>query len=262
MNKLKLIITFILLVSLFLGVVACTPDEESKAESSADVSEAVSETVSEEEIIEVSGEFDSPSEYEDYIRKFFMLDPPYPDESDEEELTILLDGFRECYPFHTENRDFLELDARRDDGRDLRVVVIGLSKKDEFDAAFAKRYPDFKPSHNPYQNDTYEVWMGWMIRKTRVCKEFAKIRLSEFEKVNPLPKENCYTDIDKVFHYVGGTNDEDYLYTLRILVYATQDEVDELCELPMVLRVGYVERDFMFYFDREFGYYLQRMVIN
>ena len=46
MKKLKLIITFILLVSLFLGVVACTPDEESKAESSADVSEAVSETVS------------------------------------------------------------------------------------------------------------------------------------------------------------------------------------------------------------------------
>ncbi len=46
MNKLKLIITFILLVSLFLGVVACTPDEESKAESSADMSEAVSETAS------------------------------------------------------------------------------------------------------------------------------------------------------------------------------------------------------------------------
>ena len=43
MNKLKLIISFILLVSLFLGVVACTPDEESKAESSADVSESVSE---------------------------------------------------------------------------------------------------------------------------------------------------------------------------------------------------------------------------
>ena len=49
MNKLKLIISFILLVSLFLGVVACTPDEESKAESSADVSEDVSETVSEDE---------------------------------------------------------------------------------------------------------------------------------------------------------------------------------------------------------------------
>ena len=44
MKKLKLIITFILLVSLFLGVVACTPDEESKA----DVSEAVSDEVSEE----------------------------------------------------------------------------------------------------------------------------------------------------------------------------------------------------------------------
>ncbi|MBP3387657.1 MAG: hypothetical protein J6L23_03880 [Clostridia bacterium] len=38
MKKLKLIITFILLVSLFLGVVACTPDEESKA----DVSDVVS----------------------------------------------------------------------------------------------------------------------------------------------------------------------------------------------------------------------------
>ena len=49
MKKLKLIISFILLVSLFLGVVACTPDEESKAESSADVSEDVSETVSEDE---------------------------------------------------------------------------------------------------------------------------------------------------------------------------------------------------------------------
>ena len=48
MKKLKLIISFILLVSLFLGVVACTPDEESKAESSADVSEIVSEAVSED----------------------------------------------------------------------------------------------------------------------------------------------------------------------------------------------------------------------
>ena len=48
MNKLKLIITFILLVSLFLGVVACTPDEESKAESSADVSDVVSDEVSED----------------------------------------------------------------------------------------------------------------------------------------------------------------------------------------------------------------------
>ena len=43
MNKLKLIISFILLVSLFLGVVACTPDEESKADVSADVSDVVSE---------------------------------------------------------------------------------------------------------------------------------------------------------------------------------------------------------------------------
>ena len=43
MNKLKLIISFILLVSLFLGVVACTPDEESKADVSEDVSDVVSE---------------------------------------------------------------------------------------------------------------------------------------------------------------------------------------------------------------------------
>ena len=43
MKKLKLIITFILLVSLFLGVVACTPDEESKADVSEDVSDVVSE---------------------------------------------------------------------------------------------------------------------------------------------------------------------------------------------------------------------------
>ena len=46
MNKLKIIITFILLVSLFLGVVACTPDEESKADVSEDVSDVVSEAVS------------------------------------------------------------------------------------------------------------------------------------------------------------------------------------------------------------------------
>ena len=47
MKKLKLIIAFILLVSMFLGVVACTPDEESKAESTGDVSEDVSDEVSE-----------------------------------------------------------------------------------------------------------------------------------------------------------------------------------------------------------------------
>ena len=49
MNKLKLIITFILLVSLFLGVVACTPDEESKADVSGDVSETVSADISTDE---------------------------------------------------------------------------------------------------------------------------------------------------------------------------------------------------------------------
>ena len=43
MKKLKLIISFILLVSMFLGVVACTPDEESKADVSEDVSDVVSE---------------------------------------------------------------------------------------------------------------------------------------------------------------------------------------------------------------------------
>ena len=52
MNKLKLIITFILLVSLFLGVVACTPDEESKADVSVTTSDEVSEAVSDEESID------------------------------------------------------------------------------------------------------------------------------------------------------------------------------------------------------------------
>jgi hypothetical protein len=47
MKKLKLIISFILLISLFLGVVACTPDEESKA----DVSEAVSDEESIDETL-------------------------------------------------------------------------------------------------------------------------------------------------------------------------------------------------------------------
>ena len=49
MKKLKLIISFILLVSLFLGVVACTPDEESSADVSEDLSDVVSEAVSGEE---------------------------------------------------------------------------------------------------------------------------------------------------------------------------------------------------------------------
>ena len=42
MKKLKIIITFILLASLFLGIVACTPDEESKADVSEDVNNTVS----------------------------------------------------------------------------------------------------------------------------------------------------------------------------------------------------------------------------
>ena len=56
MKKLKLIITFILLVSLFLGIVSCTPAEESKAESTGDVSvttsDEVSEAVSDEESVD------------------------------------------------------------------------------------------------------------------------------------------------------------------------------------------------------------------
>ena len=58
MNKLKLIISFIMLVSLFLGVVSCTPDEESKA----DVSEAVSDVVSEDESEAVSEDEPAVSE--------------------------------------------------------------------------------------------------------------------------------------------------------------------------------------------------------
>ena len=49
MSKIKIIVSFILLVSLFLGVVACTPDEESKADVSEDVLDVVSEAVSDEE---------------------------------------------------------------------------------------------------------------------------------------------------------------------------------------------------------------------
>ncbi|MBQ6906665.1 MAG: hypothetical protein IJN75_06565 [Clostridia bacterium] len=267
MKKLKLIISFILLVSLFLGVVACTPDEESKADvSEADVSESVSDEVSEEEseeeIIEVAGDFETPADFIHYMEEYFTLEPPFPDD-EEKSFTFLLDGFREGYPYHTENRDFLKLDAKREDGRELKVVLIGLAKKDEFDAAFAKRYPDFKPSHNPYQNDTYEVWMGWIIRNTRVFKEFAKIRLSEFEKVNPLPKENCYTDIDKVFHFIGGAIGEGYYYTLRILVYANESELDELLDLPMVIAVGTVSPlSTVFCFKNEWGCQLQSVPIG
>ncbi|MBP3386982.1 MAG: hypothetical protein J6L23_00460 [Clostridia bacterium] len=49
MKKLKLIISFILLVSLFLGVVACTPDEESKADVSVTTSDEVSADMSTDE---------------------------------------------------------------------------------------------------------------------------------------------------------------------------------------------------------------------
>ena len=49
MNKLKLIITLLLLISLTLGVVSCTPDEESSADVSEDVSETVSADISTDE---------------------------------------------------------------------------------------------------------------------------------------------------------------------------------------------------------------------
>ena len=56
MKKFTLLLIFILLISLTLGVVSCTPDEESKADVSEDVSvtvsDEVSETVSDEESID------------------------------------------------------------------------------------------------------------------------------------------------------------------------------------------------------------------
>lgn len=235
MKALKSIITLLLLISLTLGVVSCTPNEESKAEStadaSADVSETVSEEESEEEIIEVSGDFETTRDFMHYCDKLFSVEPPYPSQKNDE-YTFLLDGFREAWPYHTENRDTLTLKAKRDDGRELMVIVIPLTTQEEYSSAFEKRYPDYESV-----SGSYVSWMGGRIRSIRVLKKFAEPLIVEFEKVNPLPKENCYTDMDQVFHFITG-NYEDHSHTLRILAYVNSDEIAQLENLPMVDYVG------------------------
>ncbi len=244
MKKLKLIITFILLISLFLGVVACTPDEESKAESTGDVSvttsDEVSEEESEEEIIEVSGDFETIGDFTNYCDELFSIEPPYPSQKNDE-YSFLLDGFREAWPYHTENRDTLTLKAIRDDGRELKVIVIPLTTQEEYSAAFEKRYPDYESV-----SDSYVSWMGGRIRSIRVLKAFAEPLIEKFEKVNPLPKENCYTDIDQVFHFITGNN-KDHSHTLRILAYVNSDEIAQLEKLPMVDYVGSIGSFFSYH---------------
>ena len=261
MSKIKIIVSFILLISLFLGVVSCTPDEESKAESSADVSEDVSEEVSEEEseeeIIEVSGEYEYTSDYKDAMQKYFRVDEPYNNKNNYK-FTFLLDGFREYWPYHTENRDTLTLKAVKEDGRELKVVALNLVSPEEYNEAFEKRYPNYV-----YNYDLYESWMGYRIRSFRILRSYAENILAKFEKVNPIPKENCYSDIDQVFKGVHFIYVPPYhelnMYTLLILAYVDPTEIEQLENLPMVFSVEDVYDGRWFYYDVEWDCWVQML---
>ncbi|MBQ6906733.1 MAG: hypothetical protein IJN75_06905 [Clostridia bacterium] len=195
MKKLKLIITFILLVSLFLGVVACTPNEESKAESSADVSEDVSVTVSDEVSEAVSNE-----------------------ESIDETL---------FYKFNaTTNDDIIPIEKSKGD-RDLYVVTL-ITSGNAIDTDYKSKYGlSFSEALDKYDNKSE----GYKAISENVALLLPKYKEDMIKDIkSTIEIDNIILDDRLICDMSDSVVDELWFdsYKIGLLVYANEDELSTL----------------------------------
>ena len=143
MKTLKLIISFILLVLLFLGVVSCTPDEESKADVSEDVSETVIADMSTDESEDVSME--ESGDISENVSETVSEDVSTDESEEERNIKLML-----------QNEEIVTLDKYKD-GKELCLVVLtkdnDVIKNDIVDKFnyTAKDIIDGNPSDEDYQ---------------------------------------------------------------------------------------------------------------
>ena len=191
MKTLKLIISFILLVSLFLGVVACTPDEESKADVSEDVSVTVSDEVSEA----VSNE-----------------------ESIDETL---------FYKFNaTTNDDIIPIEKSKDD-RDLYVVTL-ITSGNAIDTDYKSKYGlSFSEALDKYDNKSE----GYKAIAENVVLWLPKYKEDMIKDIkSTIEIDNIILDDRLICDMSDSVVDELWFdsYKIGLLVYANEDELSTL----------------------------------
>ncbi len=204
MKKLKLIITFILLISLFLGVVACTPDEESKADVSVTTSDEVSTDMSTDE---------SEDESETVSADIST------DESEEETNIKLM----------LQNEEIVTLDKYKD-GKELCLVVLtkddDVIRKDIVDKFnyTAKDIIDGNPDDEDYQKLVADV--GTLL------PDYRQDMIDEFVTKYDLDTDDAFLEDKFIFRFDeevtwawSGDITEYYVY---ILVYLDELETDKI----------------------------------
>ena len=213
MKKIKLIITFILLVSLFLGVVACTPDEESKA----DVSENVSETVSEDEpdvsidenIFRIRNQLKPYGQGEIILvdkykgdRKLYMVTLSTSDSIINEK--VIADAFYDEYGM-TFSEAFKKYCPDNDDSKKYRDAF------DKIEADVSPLLPDFKEKMLNELKSTHNV--DNIILDERLIEDLADVVVTE-------PEMSFYP------------------YRIQLLVYANPAEAEMLEEEYSIVAFG------------------------
>ena len=191
MNKLKLIISFILLVSLFLGVVACTPDEESMTESTGDVSVTTSDEVSEAV-------------------------------SDEESIDETL-----FYKFNaTTNDDIIPIEKSKGD-RDLYVVTL-ITSGNAIDTDYKSKYGlSFSEALDKYDNKSE----GYKAISENVALLLPKYKEDMIKDIkSTIEIDNIILDDRLLCDMSDSVVDELWFdsYKIGLLVYANEDELSTL----------------------------------
>ena len=199
MNKLKLIISFILLVSLFLGVVACTPDEESKADVSADVSDVVSVAVSETVSADIST-----------------------DESEEETNIKLM----------LQNEEIVTLDKYKD-GKELCLVV--LTKDDDViknDIVDKFNYTAKDIMKNAGGNPGDENFRKLVADVGTLLPDYRQDMIDEFVTKYDLDTDDAFLEDKFIFRFdeevTWAWSDDIKEYYVYILVYLDELEMDKI----------------------------------
>ena len=220
MKTLKLIISFILLISLFLGVVSCTPDEESKAESSADVSEDVSETVSadmstdESEDVSMEESGDISENVSETVSEDVSTD------ESEEETNIKL---------RLQNEEIVTLDKYKD-GKELCLVVLtkdnDVIKNDIVDKFnyTAKDIIDGNPSDEDYQKLVADV--------ATLLPDYRQDMIDEFVTKYDLDTDDAFLEDKFIFRFdeevTWAWSSDINEYYVYILVYLDELETDKI----------------------------------
>ncbi len=257
MKKLKLIITFILLVSLFLGVVACTPDEESKADVSEDVSDVVSEDVSDvvsEDVSEAISEdvsMEESSDISENVSETVSEDVSTDESEDEPDVSIDENTFQirnQLKPYG--QGEIILVDKYKGD-RKLYMVTLSTSDSiinekviadafyDEYGLTFSEAFEKYCDDPEDHEKRV-EAFEKIEADVSPLLPDFKEKMMNELKSIynseNIILDERLIEDLADVV--VTEPEMSFYPYRIQLLVYANPAEAEMLEEEYSIVAFG------------------------